>query len=267
MADLFSLTAYISLLVAIIASLISLWQPNKYASNLALAAMALSFAALTIALGQRSLVTGRLPFATLYEFTLLFAWGILLFYFIARRSVRSDLLAALVAILETAILSYSNTLPSGARPLMPALQSIWLQFHVFTAIIAYGAFGLSFCLGLIYLIKTRGAARAGDDDLPSLAKIDNLLHWSVVIGFPFMTLVLITGAVWAEEVWGNWWSWDPKETWALITWLIYAAYLHARKTHGWRGKKAAIMAIAGFLAVLFTLFGVSLLLPGAHSYV
>lgn len=143
---------------------------------------------------------------------------------------------------------------------MPALQSRWLEIHVITAIIAYGAFALSCCLGILYLVKAKSAERGLD-------KLDAALHWSVVVGFPFMTLVLISGAVWAEEVWGRWWSWDPKETWALITWLIYAGYLHARKTYGWQGKKAAIMAIVGFAAVLFTFFGVSLLLPGDHSYV
>ncbi|QGP90716.1 Cytochrome c biogenesis protein CcsA [Neomoorella glycerini] len=263
----FNLVAYILLLVAVTLSLISLWRPNKYTGPLALAALVLSFASLTLALVLRSITGGRLPFATLYEFALLFAWGILLFYLISRKMIKSDLLMVLVALLEVIILSYSNTLSSGTRPLMPALQSIWLQFHVLTAIIAYGAFGLSFCLGLIYLLKEKGYDSIGESILPPLAKIDNLLHWSVAVGFPFMTLVLITGAVWAEEVWGRWWGWDPKETWALITWLIYAAYLHARKTYGWRGKRAAIMAIVGFLAVLFTLFGVSLLLPGAHSYV
>ncbi|WP_406676483.1 c-type cytochrome biogenesis protein CcsB [Moorella sp. ACPs] len=263
----FNLLAYIFLLAAVILSLITLWRSNRFTSPLAQAALIMSFASLTLALVLRSITAGRLPLATLYEFALLFAWGILLFYLISRRMIKSDLLTVLIALLEVIILSYSNTLSSGPRPLMPALQSIWLQFHVLTAIIAYGAFSLSFCLGLIYLLKEKGYEGIGASVLPSLAKLDNLLHWSVAVGFPFMTLVLITGAVWAEEVWGRWWGWDPKETWALITWLIYAAYLHARKTYGWRGKRAAIMAIVGFLAVLFTLFGVSLLLPGAHSYV
>ncbi len=267
MESTFSLLAYILLLAAVIASLISFWRVNKYTSNLALAALVLAFVSLTLALGQRSLAAGRLPFANLYEFTLLFAWGMLLFYLLSRKYIQSDLLTAIMAVLEVFVISYANTLSAAARPLMPALQSLWLQFHVLTAIIAYGAFGLSFGLAIIYLLKAKGYRDTGARALPPLARIDNLMHWSVVIGFPFMTLVLITGAVWAEEVWGRWWGWDPKETWALITWLIYAAYLHARKTYDWRGKRAAVMAIAGFLAVLFTLFGVTLLLPGLHSYV
>jgi cytochrome c-type biogenesis protein CcsB len=261
------LIAYLLLLVSVILSLVSLWKPNKYISRISLVTLVLAFVFLSLALGQRSLSTRRLPFATLYEFTLLFAWGLLLFFFLVYRYFKLDLLMSLIALLGIIILSYSNTLPSESRPLMPALQSMWLQFHVLTAIIAYGAFGLSFCLGIIYLLKEKLPDNGIGQSIPPLAKLDNWMHWSVAVGFPFMTLVLITGAVWAEEVWGRWWGWDPKETWALVTWLIYAGYLHARKTHGWRGKKAAIMAIVGFMAVLFTLFGVSVLLPGAHSYV
>jgi cytochrome c-type biogenesis protein CcsB len=261
----FSLAAYVLLFLGVVISLVSLWKPNKIVSRLALIAVTLAFICLTLALINRSIISGRLPFATMYEFTFLFAWGILLFLLILRTKFRtklkiSDLLTSLVALLTIVIISYGSTLPSEVRPLMPALQSVWLEIHVITAIVAYGAFGLSCCLGILYLVKEKSADH-------SIDKLDSALHWSVVVGFPFMTLVLITGAVWAEEVWGRWWSWDPKETWALITWLIYAGYLHARKTYGWQGKKAAIMVIVGFMAVLFTFFGVSLLLPGAHSYV
>ncbi|MDN5347219.1 MAG: hypothetical protein PWP65_783 [Clostridia bacterium] len=264
----FNSLAYILLFITLSLSLISLWKPHKVIEQISLWSTFLAFASLSLALIWRGIYTGRVPFATLYEFTLLFAWGILLLFFIITlRNIKPTLLVALVAFLEIVILSYGGTLSSEARPLMPALQSVWLELHVLTAIIAYGAFGLSFCLGVLYLIKERAGDGGPGKSLPSLGKLDNLLHWSVVVGFPFLTLVIITGAIWAEEVWGRWWGWDPKETWALITWLIYAGYLHARKTYGWQGKKAAIMAIAGFLAVLFTLFGVSLLLPGIHSYV
>lgn len=262
-----NLAAYGLLFLGVVVSLVSLWRPNKFLSKIALATVALAFTCLTLALIARSVTSGRLPFATMYEFTFLFAWGILFFLLILRIKFASDLLTSLVALLTIIIISYGSTLPSEVRPLMPALQSFWLELHVITAIIAYGAFGLSCCLGILYLVKDKVGSQGMGKALPEPSKLDNMLHWSVALGFPFMTLVLITGAVWAEEVWGRWWSWDPKETWALITWFIYAGYLHARKTYGWQGKKAAMMAIIGFAAVLFTLFGVSLLLPGAHSYV
>lgn len=263
----FNLIAYILLIGAVVLCLISLWKPNQYFERFSFYLIVLAFVALTLALADRSLAIGRLPFATLYEFTFLFAWGILLFYVIARRHIKSALLSSLVSVCTVLLVSYGSTLPSEAKPLMPALQSIWLEAHVITAVIAYGAFGLSFCIAIAYLLKDKNHSKGFAASLPPLKKLDSLMHWSVVVGFPFMTLVLITGSVWAEEVWGNWWSWDPKETWALVTWLIYAGYLHAHKTYGWQGKKAALIAVIGFLAVLFTLFGVTLLLTGAHSYV
>lgn len=262
-----NLAAYGLLFLGVVFSMASLWRPNKTLGRLSILVVALAFTCLTFALASRSMVSGRLPFATMYEFTFLFAWGILLALLVLRTKFSSDLLTSLVALLTIIIISYGSTLPSEIRPLMPALQSFWLEFHVITAIFAYGAFGLSCCLGILYLVKEKVGDRGMGHAIPNSGVLDNALHWSVAIGFPFMTLVLITGAVWAEEVWGSYWSWDPKETWALITWFIYAGYLHARKTYGWQGEKAAIMAIIGFMAILFTLFGVSLLLPGAHSYV
>lgn len=261
------LAAYFFLLIALLLSLILLWQPHRPLGRTSLASVVIAFVLLTLALGRRTLESGYLPVATLYEFTLLFAWGILFLFFFIRKHIPGNLLTVLVALLAVLILSFSNTLPSESRPLMPALQSVWLQLHVLTAVIAYGSFGLSFCLGILYLLHERIRNRELPFSLPSPAKLDHLLYWCAAVGFAFMTLVLITGAVWAEEVWGRWWGWDPKETWALITWLIYAGFLHARRTYGWRGRRAAVVAVVGFLAVLFTLFGVSLLLPGLHSYI
>lgn len=260
------LVAYGFLFLALVAGFASIWKSLKYLPRLSLGAIALSFISLTLGLTQRSITAGRLPFASLYEFTLLFIWGLLLLFILMHRKIKSPLFTALVALLGVVLFSYGSTLPSETAPLMPALQSIWLKFHVFTAIIAYGAFGLSFCAGIIYLLQERAKEKGLRQSPPSLENIDEFLHWSVVLGFSFMTLVIITGAVWAEEVWGSWWSWDPKETWALITWLIYAGYLHARKSYGWQGRRAALMAVLGFVAVLFTLFGVTLLIPGYHSY-
>ncbi|WP_273484378.1 c-type cytochrome biogenesis protein CcsB [Desulforamulus ruminis] len=260
-------TAYILLLIAFFLSLTSVYRPNKSNQLMPGWLITAAFIFLTLSLIARGLVAGRPPFANMYEFTLLFAWGILLFFMVIRGAVSSRLLTLLVLLLELMILSYSALLPSEAMPLIPALQSAWLAFHVLAAIIAYGAFGVSCCLGIIYLLKERDPQKKLYISLPSLDRLDDILHRSVAVGFPFMTLVLITGAVWAEEVWGSWWSWDPKETWALITWLIYASYLHARKTRGWRGRKSAVVAVVGFLVVLFTLYGVSYLLPGNHSYI
>lgn len=139
--------------------------------------------------------------------------------------------------------------------------------------VAYGGFAVAFGLGIMYLIKVRhkgGSLKVEQsswlDRLPNENILDDIAYKMIGFAFPMLTLCIITGAIWANYAWGTYWSWDPKETWSLITWLVYAAYLHARLMYGWKGKRAAWMAILGFLAVLFTFFGVNYFLPGLHSY-
>ncbi|MBA7668634.1 Cytochrome c biogenesis protein CcsA [subsurface metagenome] len=172
------------------------------------------------------------------------------------------------AFLFMAYASFSPDVNSGIRPLIPALQSNWLISHVITCFFGYAAFTIACGLGFIYLLKglERGqSSRPFLRFLPDREVLDELSHHSVVIGFIFLTLGIITGSVWAYSAWGSYWSWDPKETWSLITWLIYASMLHSRFVRGWRGKRMAIMSIIGFASVLFTYFGVNYL-PGLHSY-
>ena len=150
---------------------------------------------------------------------------------------------------------------------MPALQSNWLGFHVSTAIIAYGAFGVSCVLGVIFLLRERMKTSGFlDQHIPSREKLDMLSYRSVSLGLLFLTFTIITGAIWAKRAWGTYWNWDPKETWSLITWIIYAIYLHLRLNKGLRGRKSAIFAALGFAAVIFTYVGVNTLLAGLHSY-
>ena len=159
-----------------------------------------------------------------------------------------------------------------AQAIPPALKSQWLTFHVITAMLAYGAFAVSFGLGIMYLLKakkpedrsTKTSRQASR--MPSLEVLDDLSYRIVGFAFPLLTLCIITGAIWANYAWGTYWSWDPKETWSLITWIIYAGYLHARLMYGWKGRRAAWLVVFGFLAVLFTFFGVNYFLPGLHSY-
>lgn len=148
-------------------------------------------------------------------------------------------------------------------PAQPALRSIWLIFHVSAAVIAYASFAMSFVLSLMILLKDKGSI--GDEGRVDRKAFDHVSYRLTMIGLSFLTIMLITGAVWAEYAWGSFWSWDPKETWALITWLIYSIYLHLR-LRGWQGERAALINVIGFAAVVFTFFGVSYLLPGLHSY-
>jgi cytochrome c-type biogenesis protein CcsB len=153
---------------------------------------------------------------------------------------------------------------------MPALKSNWLLAHVFTAVVAYGALAISFAVALMYLWKAAleesNALGALTEVLPSLPVLDQIANRAIAFAMPFLTLLIITGAVWAEYAWGTYWRWDPKETWSLITWLVYAIYLHGRLAYGWQGRKAMKWAIFGFVVVLFTFIGVNVLLPGLHSY-
>ncbi len=214
---------------------------------------------------------GHAPLSNLYESLIFFSWTIVLLYLIIEWRIKSRNLGAFVmpfAFIAIAYASFSPNVTSRIQPLIPALQSNWLITHVITCFFGYAAFAIACGLGLMYLIKGLGRAEGSSAFfklLPNRDILDELSYHSVVIGFIFLTLGIITGSVWAYSAWGSYWSWDPKETWSLITWLIYAAMLHSRLIRGWKGKRMAIMSIIGFASVLFTYFGVNLL-PGLHSY-
>jgi cytochrome c-type biogenesis protein CcsB len=164
-------------------------------------------------------------------------------------------------------------LQSGIEPLVPALQSNWLLYHVITCFLGYACFAVACGISIMYLIKIRSegpdsnAAAGGVVSMfPSARILDDMNYRSIMIGFPLLTLGIITGAAWANYAWGTYWSWDPKETWSLIVWFVYAAFLHARITRGWVGKRAAWLSIIGFAATIFCYLGVNLFLSGLHSY-
>ena len=171
--------------------------------------------------------------------------------------------------------SFASEISSEIKPLIPALQSNWLIAHVVTCFIGYAAFAVACGMGIMYLVKhkreeTKKAKRDTTetliDTLPKKRIIDDVIYKSIVFGFVWLSVGIITGAIWANEAWGTYWSWDPKETWSLITWFVYAAAMHARFTRGWGGKKIAWIAIIGFFCVVFTYYGVNFLLSGLHSY-
>ena len=255
------------------------WLASNRLIAAGVAAGGVAFAFHIALLLQRCLASGRLPLSNLYEFTLIFAWAtVLTFMFCA---VRFRMLAAapLALAVTTVLMGIAAMMPRDIRPLMPALRSVWLQAHVVTGILAYGALAVSAVLAMVYLAgmdeKNTGAKPAEDAQkhwgrpywrLPQKTELEHYIHGLMVFGFIFLSLLIVTGAVWAEETWGRWWGWDPKEAWALATWLIYLVYLHGRTRFGWRGRATAWFSAVGFLAVMFTLFGVTYLLPGLHSY-
>ena len=206
--------------------------------------------------------SGHGPFANQYEFSVAFAWGMIAAYVYFEHRYHVRTIALLILPITAGILLYAMTVGDTANPLVPALQNnLLLTTHVVLAIIAYGAFAVSFAAAVLYLIQPEEGRRG----LPKPALLDEIGYRAVIIGFPLDTMMVILGAVWADVAWGTYWSWDPKETASLLTWLVYGAYLHARVARGWRGRRAAWLLMLGFAAVAFTFFG-NLFFTGLHSY-
>ena len=221
----------------------------------------------TIALVCRGIGAGRLPLTNQYEFATSFAWGLCLVSLLFVWKYRFPVLGAFAAPVIFIIIGYAAMQSKDVHELMPALRSNWLGFHVSTAIIAYGSFGVCFVLSLIFLMRDRMKDQSFlGKHVPDREKLDMISYRSVTLGLMFLTFTIITGAIWAERAWGSYWSWDPKETWSLITWIIYAIYLHLRIRRGWKGRSAAVFAVIGFICVIFTYIGVNTFLPGIHSY-
>ena len=218
-----------------------------------------------------TLGVGHAPFSNLYESLVFFAWTIMLLYMIVEWRTKNRTFGTFVtplAFLAMAYASFSPNISSHIQPLIPALKSNWLISHVITCFFGYAAFALSFGFSLMYLLKRLDNQKRNNIFLqliPGLSILDDLNYQMIVVGFLMLTLGIITGSVWAHSAWGTYWSWDPKETWSLITWLIYASVIHSRMVRGWKGKKIAILSIIGFACVLFTYFGVNYL-AGLHSY-
>lgn len=210
------------------------------------------------------LIIIQAPLSNFYESLVFFAWCLPALGVFAFRRHLQGYLGAVLALMACLLLAYASLggVDSRIKPLMPALKSNWLLIHVVTAFLGYAAFALAFGAALLYLAQERRPRPS----LPSQAVLDRLLYRATILGFLLLTLGILTGAVWAESAWGRYWSWDPKETWSLITWLIYATLLHARLLKGWHGRRIAWLAVLGFMAVLFTYLGVSFLLSGLHSY-
>ena len=236
-------------------------------SRIAVIVQAAGFLLHTAALVCRGIGAGRLPLTNQYEFATSFAWGLCLVSLIFVIRFRFPVLGAFASPVMFLVIGYAAMQSREVHELMPALRSNWLGFHVSTAIIAYGSFGVSFVLAVIFLLRDR-MTEGGflDQHIPDREMLDIISYRSISLGLLFLTFTILTGAIWAERAWGSYWSWDPKETWSLITWIIYAIYLHLRIRRGYEGRAAAVFAAAGFVCVLFTYIGVNTFLPGVHSY-
>ena len=255
---------------ATIVCVLELFKSSKTTSRIMLSLVIIGFVLHTANIIARYIISGHIPIANLHEASSFFSWCIVLLFFYLEYRYRLGLLGSFIMPLVFILMLSSSMLPRKIDPLSPVLQSYWLGIHTVLAFIGDAAFAMAFGVGIMYLIQEHyvkskhigGLFRR----LPSLQILDEINYRLITLGFPFLTLAIITGALWAENAWGSYWRWDPKEVWSLITWFIYALVLHVRLVVGWRGKRAAILSIIGFCVVIFTFFGVNLLLKGLHSF-
>jgi len=262
---------FITYLFGTIFFLFYLIKPRKQIAQVALFVTIAAFFLHTFLLAYRCLTLSYFPVTDLHQSFFFFAWSIVGVFIIVNAKYKIPVLGSFVTPLAAIFLTFSASIfTKEPIPIPPALRSFWLPIHSTFAFMGEAIFALAFCVGIMYLIQENQIKRkkwtAFFYRLPSLQTLDDLNYLCLSLGFPLLTLGIITGSIWAEYAWGSYWSWDPKETWALITWFIYAALLHGRLNIGWRGKRAATFSIIGFGAVLFTFLGVNILIPGLHSY-
>ena len=252
---------------------------NKTASAMTWSATVMGLVGLLVRWRESYLIhvdVGHIPVSNLYEVFILFSIITALLYLYYEGKSRTYNMGGFVLLVISSAVAFLLWYGFGSRgaseiqPLVPALQSYWMKIHVPANFVGYGAFALAAMLGVAYLIKDSMLKRGSDGPiirrLPDLDVVDDVMYKSIALGFAFFTLATILGAMWAAEAWGGYWSWDPKETWALIVWLNYAAWLHLRLTKGWRGRPLAWWAVIGLFVTLFAFIGVNMFLSGLHSY-
>jgi cytochrome c-type biogenesis protein CcsB len=276
------------LFIAMMSYWISLSIPqNKWIFQISKSIVILSNILFTITLLSRWITEGYFPLSNLYESLIFLSWGITTLHLIIENKTKSRLIGAIATPLTFFISGFSSlTLPiemQKALPLVPSLQSNWLMMHVSMMMISYATLIVGSLLSILYLAFIKINQKSNEisfnisnsesslnstvsSKLSLLQTVDIWSYRIIGLGFPFLTIGIISGAVWANEAWGSYWSWDPKETWALITWLVFAIYLHSRLLKGWQGEKAAILGSCGFFVIWICYLGVNFLGKGLHSY-
>jgi cytochrome c-type biogenesis protein CcsB len=234
-------------------------------ARLAIVLNVLGWAAHLGAIVSRGLAAERWPWGNMYEFLTAIAFAAVTAFLVVLWRFQARFLGAFVTLAAVVALGVANIwLYNSVGPLVPALNSYWIAIHVTAAITATGAFTVAAISTVLYLMADRGLAIA--DRLPSRELLDRLAHRVIMFAFPIWTFAIIAGAIWADSAWGRYWGWDPKEIWSFVTWVIFAGYLHARATAGWKGRKAAVIALIAYGCLLFNFFGVNYMFSGLHSY-
>ncbi|NDU72533.1 c-type cytochrome biogenesis protein CcsB [Actinomadura sp. DSM 109109] len=221
----------------------------------------------------RGLAANRWPWGNMYEFLTAISFAAVTAFMVVMFRYKARFLGAFVMAAAVVALGVANIwLYDSVGPVTPALNSYWIAIHVTAAIVATGAFTVAGAATVLYLLKERAESRGGAAAggvlarVPSAEVLDRLSMRITMFSFPIWTAAIIMGAIWADQAWGRYWGWDPKEIWSFVTWIIYAAYLHARATAGWKGRRAAILSLVAFAALLFNFFGVNYMFSGLHSY-
>jgi cytochrome c-type biogenesis protein CcsB len=215
----------------------------------------------------RGMAADRVPWGNMYEFLSAITFAAVTVYLAMLWRYRISwlgpflMVAVLVALGVATIVFYDDP-----GPLRPALHSYWIAIHVTAAATATGVFAVGGVATVLYLLKSRGGGGGILARVPDAMRLDAIAHRTLMFGFPIWTFAIIAGAIWADSAWGRYWGWDPKETWSFITWVVYAGYLHARATAGWRGRRAAVISLIAFGCLLFNFFGINYLVSGLHSY-
>lgn len=262
-----SLTCYFA---AALIGITDLFKESKTTEKIALLSALIGFSIHSVSIIYRYFSAGHIPIINPHEATSFFAWCIVLIFFFLQYRYRISLLSSFIMPIVFLLMLTASLLSREIRPLSPMLQSYWLGIHTVFAFLGNAAFALAFGIGLMYLVQERyvKTKRLGSlfDRLPSLQTLDEINYRLISFGFPLLSLAIITGALWAETAWGSYWNWDTRETWSLITWFIYAIILHSRLVAGWRGKRAAILSMIGFITIIVAFFGVKLLKKGLHVF-
>jgi cytochrome c-type biogenesis protein CcsB len=260
------LVYFIATLLYLIGVIIRREQLGQYAKWTLVA----GFAIHCTALGSRWAATGFPPAASLYEALSFFSWALVGTYLLFDLRYRIAALGAFVCPLALVMMIGGSAASKKVTPVNPILDSWWFPVHVTLAFLGYAVFAVAAMAGVMYLLQERRVKAKKFSGLffrlPSLDILDSINYKCLSFGFPLMTMGIISGAIWANSAWGGYWRWEPKETGALVTWFLYAALLHGRLTVGWRGRRAAIFAILGFVCLLFTFLGVNLLSAGQHTF-
>ncbi|HIJ59773.1 MAG TPA: c-type cytochrome biogenesis protein CcsB [Nitrospirae bacterium] len=256
--------------IALLISIVSIYKDSSKIKNSIIYFLICAFALHSGSIISRFFILGTIPITNMYESSSFFAWSVMVIFFYLYYRYRVTILALFILPIMSLLMFVAIMSPNEIHPLSPLLNSFWLVFHTTFAFVGNSAFAVSAGIGVMYLIQERYLKRKRKGDffnkLPSVQILDEINYKLITLGFPLITLAIITGALWAESAFGTYWRWDPKETWSLFTWLIYALILHLRIIGNWRGKKAAILSILGFLSVLFTYYGVNFLMESYHSF-